>query len=71
VFQLFIIISNAYETFKFFYDVIFNSTFKKKENVWNDVILNSTLRKKENVWNSMGESMIKCTTKIRAGLLVK
>jgi len=30
VFKLFIMISNAYETFKFFYDVIFNDTFKKK-----------------------------------------
>jgi hypothetical protein len=32
VFELFIIISNAYETFKFFYDVVFNSTFRKKKN---------------------------------------
>jgi hypothetical protein len=29
VFKLFIMISNAYETFKFFYYVIFNDTFKK------------------------------------------
>jgi hypothetical protein len=56
VFELFIIISNAHETFKFFYDVVFNSTF----------------RRKKNEENSMGgESIIKCTTKILASLLVK
>jgi hypothetical protein len=31
VFELFIIISNAYETFKKIYDVVFNNTFKKIE----------------------------------------
>ncbi len=30
VFKLFIMISNAYEAFKFLYDVVFNNTFRKK-----------------------------------------
>jgi len=30
VFKLFIMISNVYETLNFFYDVVFNNTFRKK-----------------------------------------
>jgi len=35
VFELFIMISNAYEIFKFFYDVVFNNSFRKKKNEYN------------------------------------
>jgi hypothetical protein len=60
VFELFIIISNAYETFKLFYDVVFNNTFRKKK-----------MNRIQWVEFNGSESMIKCTTKIFASLFVK
>jgi hypothetical protein len=43
VFELFIMISNAYEIFNFFYDVVFNNSFRK-EKKW--IQSNGTKKKK-------------------------